>query len=118
MQPLRKFLFFLLPSTTAILALILLIVSDQANTLSGCEVLIACILALLLINLIIYRRHVSKNPWLSESNRYRSMKAVTKYGPMGQLVYFYMHVYPYSDSGPKPPDHITDDGFKDADAML
>lgn len=118
MPPLRKFLFFLLPSTAAILALILLIVSDEAKTLSGCEGLIGCILVLLLINLVIYRQHVAKNPWLSVSNRYRSMKAVTKYGPMGQLVYFYMHVYPYSESGPKPPDHIPDDGFKDADAML
>lgn len=106
-RPFDKFGLFILPAIPMGILFICLILHENEGSLEGLEGLVGLGLLLWLLGTIVHRRHAGRNPYLNATQRSRAVNAVTFYGPLGQLSYFFSHVSKHDpDEGPPipPPD--------------
>ena len=108
MKPFPKFVYLIFPLFAGVLFLGLVFIADSDEGLKGMEGWVGLEIILLLVNLPLYRRHVANNNRLGPVNRDRSMKAVTLFGPLGQLAYYNSHIHPFGADDP-PQQHADPD---------
>lgn len=120
MHPALKFIYISLPLVAFGMIFLLIPAFEEPGLPPGKDrVILVVWLVLLVINALIYRRHVKRNRWIKWADRYRYMKAVTVVGPFGQALYFFQEIYPYDQFREDPPKDMTDDSrLTDADQLF
>lgn len=120
MNPALKFIYFSLPAIAAGLLVVALMGDKEGEPWAAWRwTLLVMDAPLLLLNALIYRRHVKQNGWLKWADRYRYMKAVTTTGPLGQFIYYFREIHPYDPFREDPPKDMEDDSqLTDADKLF